>query len=217
MRPPPNTSDGHIGIQIGVPATPLAAISAPRLLAQFKDCTPFTNVSDLRHCIISTGIYSDTIDDLDARIPQPIYPFNHDAAGAIIGGDYDDDWVPFGFALNAWSLRLDYYSIENPDCRGMIELGCNFSNLQSVIQVLDASAIGLTSDRSIDFPVKSYQYDIRLHRNPKQSQRYCFFWKQNYTECTANITCTAVGHAAEQSRTVWHREFSGQDFVYPLF
>lgn len=216
MRPPPNTSDGHIGIQIGVPATPPAAVSAPRLLFQFKGCTPFTNVSNLRHCIISTGIYSDTIDDLDARIPQPIYPFNHDTAGAIIGGDYDDDWAPFGFALNAWSLRLDYYSIENPDCRGMIELGCNFSSLQISIQVFDSSAIELASSCPADFPVKFHQYDIQLQRNPKQTQRHCLFWRQNYTRCTTSVSRIAVGPAG-QRQTIWHREFSGQDFIYSLF
>lgn len=218
MRTSPNISDGHISVQIGIPSTPQAATSAPRLLLQFEENprAPAVSANDLRHYIIDTGIYSETVDDLDAHTPQLMYPFNYEESGAVISGKHDDEWALFGFMLDAWRLQLKYYSIEAPSCCGMIELGCNFSSLRLSIQTFDPLIIGLASDYPVDFSVKCQHYDIHLRRRPKQVQRSWIFCNRRYTECASRAICTAIGQD-NQHQVIWRRELSGRDFVYPLF
>ncbi len=224
-RAPTRTSNTHYSYLLRVPQKVSDYTNLPRIrltLDHYKFHGVLRELNELQNCIVNIGIFTDKAEIQDGKQPQSMWPFIPDHLHKILRGDYDAEWVLYGFEVRAYALTLYYYDLSQTDRRGMIELGCNFDTLQFQLRVPpDQDAIvepaAVVGTLHLEAPTAqrvtgtNVNYVIFLWRNLTETQSVFRFLRRHYVECTATIVRSIKTASSSTSRRI---ELSGEDTLY---
>lgn len=226
QKRPDRTSNQYYAFALAVPAASTDCHQLPRIKIQFDHYTlrgQHLDLLSIAQTITKIGIFTEDPKILDGRDPQELWPFASKHLRSLLMGDYDDEWVLYGFEVHAYALTLLYYNIMNPNRRGMVELGCNFDALQFSLMVPAqgataapkdvAESLSLETPTTQRLPNADFRYVVYLWRHPTTTTSIFKFLQRKYVECSATIARSIL---TVEGRVVRRVELSGEDTLFDV-
>lgn len=155
-------------------------------------------IQDLPSLVVrhGTGVFRQDELPLDDPLLTSAPPFRAEDVKKLLmppeGSDGFDGWLLYGFEVMAYSVTLLYYQEKDPDLRGALELGRNFSSLQLTIESHEHS------------------YSIYLGRNQQTMWAPLKRWRHPYMDCQAVV----AQRDKDDSHTTQTHNLSGTDTCY---
>lgn len=226
-KKPARTSDNHYTLDLDIPNPSQNQADdqdPPRIRVRLEHCRRYgtqVKLGDLGSCLVNVGILTeDHGGTTGEQVPQPAWPFSRRCLYQLLLGDYDNDWVLYGFEVQAYAVTLKYYNLHEPDRRGLVELGCQFSNLQLKFNVpvsgttsypkAVAEVLNLETPTIQRSPDADFQYVVNLFRHRTKTAHFFGLFQRTYYECMATLVRSTTTVHGRVSRKV---EFSGEDYT----
>ncbi len=190
-----------LSITLRPPRSATSLTNAPRLdlnLERIRLGTQIVPDKLWRHTVSEIGIY---VADNPLEILENASIFRAENVQALLSGDYaKDGWLPYGLTVTPVALCINYYYIRDPNKRGLIELGKNFSQLWFKAEASggqvdtmlrsDCRVVGnWTHSGWTARPAQPCRWDISILRIMTAEPKFWHLGKRQFVSGDANIDC----------------------------
>lgn len=221
---PTRTSSGYYSFALKPHSGPWGkdAANIGLQLSFYKTHGTHNLFSQLYQTVTNIGLFNSSA-EVDGICPKPRaeWPFTPDNAQEILQGDFANEWALYGFEVRAYSLILKYYNLFAQGERGMIELGCDFNELQLELTVpsqgVAVEACYPPDVLDLETPIAQrlndaeYHYVIYLWRHRTAVTSFFGLVRRRYTECKAIVVRSIATVNGKVSRRL---ELDGEDTQY---